>query len=255
MQRDPAGYVDGPALYTYVSSNPILHVDPAGLETETQPQTDQPLLCPRSLEPFDVKAFRDKTNKPDFQAEDSRGLKARVRHVLAAFVVCSNSFQKNLRGLRAELDKRLAANPQDGGERARALIDEKLNEARKNNKLYGWATTMEAWAENNTSGPMSTRPKRKNKPPLVIAPKTRGVRGKTDPTWPKKKMIPSNVHKEAFDNKWPPKGLMHLAADLATEMSHFGVQQYGMSEYNLKRLAGVFWSGIDCCCLKKLLGK
>jgi uncharacterized protein RhaS with RHS repeats len=32
MQRDPLGYTDGPSMYQYVLGNPLLHVDPYGLD-------------------------------------------------------------------------------------------------------------------------------------------------------------------------------------------------------------------------------
>jgi len=38
IERDPAGYVDGPNLYAYVSGNPAVSVDPTGLCGETAPQ-------------------------------------------------------------------------------------------------------------------------------------------------------------------------------------------------------------------------
>jgi RHS repeat-associated protein len=39
--RDPAGFIDGPNLYTYVIQNPWTHFDPEGLATEQQYQDDE----------------------------------------------------------------------------------------------------------------------------------------------------------------------------------------------------------------------
>jgi RHS repeat-associated protein len=38
IERDPAGYLDGPNLHAYVSGNPAISVDPSGLCGETAPQ-------------------------------------------------------------------------------------------------------------------------------------------------------------------------------------------------------------------------
>jgi RHS repeat-associated protein len=41
IERDPAGYLDGPNLYAYVSGNPAVSVDPTGLCGETAPMPGQ----------------------------------------------------------------------------------------------------------------------------------------------------------------------------------------------------------------------
>ncbi len=40
LTRDPAGFVDGPNLYTYVKQNPWTHFDPEGLQTARQAEAD-----------------------------------------------------------------------------------------------------------------------------------------------------------------------------------------------------------------------
>jgi hypothetical protein len=41
LTRDPAGFVDGPNLYTYVNQNPWTHFDPEGLATEQDYKNDE----------------------------------------------------------------------------------------------------------------------------------------------------------------------------------------------------------------------
>ncbi|MCG8408431.1 MAG: DUF6531 domain-containing protein [Phycisphaerales bacterium] len=59
MQRDPAGYVDGPNLYGYASQNPLFFVDPMGLAGQpptigprnpSQPQFGNPCAAVRDIE-------------------------------------------------------------------------------------------------------------------------------------------------------------------------------------------------------------
>ncbi|MBK9127950.1 MAG: hypothetical protein IPM13_09130 [Phycisphaerales bacterium] len=73
MQRDPAGYVDGVSLYTYVASSPTCHVDPLGLTYIISPYQIEALIAELRRRPDIGGGLRGRTRTPSDQKAPTNG--------------------------------------------------------------------------------------------------------------------------------------------------------------------------------------
>jgi len=267
ISRDPLGgptrdrrygRVGQPNLYNYAIGNPTLYIDPAGLQAALDAIIDPDTLS--RYGPEEIEQFRGAIKDPAFSGRDAPGLTARARHVLKALVICSRqsaakkAAQKLAEGYNTLMTRLVSGQlTYEQYERAMKTVSATLHAqgasmsavTRGMNELGGKINVVPG----GIGGGGVTDPKNLQ----MALPADRGLPGTTDPQLPPP-TVPPRVRQECFDSKWPPTGLMALAAEVVAEMPHFMAGSGAVRQKLRDAQAQQIWNAVDCCCLKQLLG-